>query len=118
MKVATSTERLNELFDSDPRTDTDIAKALGVAKQTICSWREGRRSPKKSAIVKISEMYSASVEWIMGFDVPRYEEEKAVVVPDSELFVKLLSGMEPEDYRTVMRILEKTEITMKEKGLL
>ena len=45
MKTATSTERLNELFDRDSRNDSAIADALGVSKQAICLWRNGQRSP-------------------------------------------------------------------------
>ena len=71
MKVANSTERLNELFDADPRNDTEIAEKLNVSKQTVCSWRNGRRSPKKSVLIKIAELYGVSIEWLMGFDVDR-----------------------------------------------
>ena len=46
MKVTTNQERLNELFDNDPRNDTAIADALGVSKQTVSMWRHGTRSPK------------------------------------------------------------------------
>ena len=118
MKIATSTQRLNELFDSDSRNDTAIANALGVSKQTVCAWKKGRRSPKKTVIVKIAEMFGVTLEWLMGFDVPKYPEEMTVAVPDSDLFGKLLRGMEPEDYRTVMQILERTEVNMRKKGLL
>lgn len=71
MKVSNSTERLNELFDADPRNDTEIAEKLNVSKQTVCSWRNGRRSPKKSVLIQIAELYGVSVEWLMGFDVDR-----------------------------------------------
>ena len=71
MKVTTSTERLNELFDADPRNDTEIAEKLNVSKQTVCSWRNGRRSPKKSVLIQIAELYGVSIEWLMGFDVDR-----------------------------------------------
>ena len=71
MKVSTSTERLNELFDADPRNDTEIAEKLNVSKQTVCSWRNGRRSPKKSVLIQIAELYGVSIEWLMGFDVDR-----------------------------------------------
>ena len=54
MKIATSQERLIQLFDSDPRNDTAIADALGVSKQTVSMWRHGTRSPKKSVLIHIS----------------------------------------------------------------
>ena len=60
-------ERLNSLFDSDPRTDTAIADALGVSKQTVSYWRQGVRSPKKTMIVKIAELYNVSPVWLFGW---------------------------------------------------
>ena len=69
-KVATNQERLNELFDSDQRTDTRIADFLGVSKQTISSWRSGKRSPKKSMLQEIAIKYHTSIEWLMGWDAP------------------------------------------------
>ena len=100
MKVATNQERLNELFDADPRNDTAIAKALGVSKQTISMWRHGTRSPKKSVLINISREYNVSIEWLMGFDVERNENRKKVpiVVPDTERIVKLISYMPQDAY--------------------
>ena len=70
MKTATSTERLNKLFDADPRNDSAIADALHVSKQAICLWRNGSRSPKKSMIIKLADMYNVDVAWLMGYDEP------------------------------------------------
>jgi transcriptional regulator with XRE-family HTH domain len=61
-------KRLNDLFDSDPRTDSAIADALGVSKQTVSYWRQGTRSPRRSLIVTIAGMYHVSPSWLMGFD--------------------------------------------------
>lgn len=69
-KIATNQERLNQLFDMDPRNDTGIGIELGVSKQTISAWRNGSRSPKKSMIVKIASRYNVSEEWLMGWDLP------------------------------------------------
>ena len=64
-------ERLNELLDRDPRNDTEIAAALGVSKQTVSSWKHGKRSPKKSKIIKIANEFNVSPDWLFGYDVPR-----------------------------------------------
>ena len=71
MKVATNQERLNELFDADPRSDTAIAEALGISKQALSAWRNGTRSPGKQMLFKISEMFDVSIEWLMGYDHPK-----------------------------------------------
>lgn len=68
VKTATNTERLNELFDKDPRNDSAIADALHVSKQAVCAWRNGTRSPKKSMIIQIANMYNVDIGWLMGYD--------------------------------------------------
>ena len=118
MKVATNQERLNELFDGDPRNDTAIAKALGVSKQTVSMWRHGARSPKKTVLIQIANEYNVSIEWLMGFDVERNGSAHfhPIVIPDSENFRKLMMEMSPEDYRIVMEAFERTEKRMKERN--
>jgi transcriptional regulator with XRE-family HTH domain len=61
-------ERLNALFDADPRNDSGIADALGVSKQTISYWRKGERSPKKSVITRIADAFNVSPAWLLGWD--------------------------------------------------
>ena len=70
-KVTTNQERLNELFNSDPRNDTAIAEALGVSKQALSAWKTGTRSPGKKMLFKISETFDVSIEWLMGYDYPK-----------------------------------------------
>ena len=95
MKIVTNQERLNELFDSDPRNDSAIAASLNVSKQTISAWRKGIRSPKKPMLIQIAEAYNVSIEWLMGFDVDKDKngkqpEEKATVPATSE--ARIISG--------------------------
>lgn len=114
MRVATSTERLNELFAADAKNDTAIAKELNVSKQTISAWRNGTRSPKKTMIVKIAEMYHVRIEWLMGFDVDRDPNSgRSLSIPNWETFNRILLAMTPEDYDTVMEIIERTQARMK-----
>ena len=119
MKIATSQERLIQLFDNDPRNDTAIADALGVSKQTVSMWRHGTRSPKKSVLIHISEVYGVSIEWLMGFDVEKTGSKSATIaIPDTELFIKIMNNMSYDDYLMVIDAFRRTEQKMKEKGLL
>lgn len=74
MKISSSAERLNELFSADPRSDSAIAAELDVSKQALSAWRKGIRSPKKTVLLKIAQIYNVSIDWLMGFDVPKIEE--------------------------------------------
>ena len=111
-KVATNQDRLNSLFNADPRNDTAIADALGVSKQTISAWRNGSRSPKKSVLLRIAEFYHTSPEWLLGWDLPAPQ----IISPEASLTFDALSEEEqalitafrsarPEYQSIVMEIL-------------
>ena len=120
MKVATNQDRLNELFDEDPRSDTAIANELHVSKQALSAWRKGIRSPKKSVLVQIAEKYKVSIEWLMGFDVEKEAPAAGhpVVIPDTETFRKIMMSLSVKDYQTVMEIFTRAEADLKAKGEL
>ena len=117
MKVATNQERLIELFDADPRSDSAIAEALGVSKQTISAWKKGIRSPKKPMLLHICEVYNVSIEWLMGFDVERIGASREEITdPDPDapkndeirFLVRGLNKLSPEQVeqaRNVMKIM-------------
>ncbi len=99
MKIATNKERLIELFDADPRNDTAIAEQFGVSKQAVSAWRNGTRSPKKTVLIEIANYYKVSIEWLMGFDVP-----KRPAIIDMQLFGR--SGNEDPQIRLVVNLME------------
>ena len=118
MKTATNQERLNELFDADPRNDSAIAAELGVSKQTISAWRSGFRSPKKPMLIKIAELYHVSIEWLMGFDVERSTSGTPIVIPDSDMFRQILKYMTADDYNQVIEAFDRTYKRMKKWGIV
>ena len=68
MRTATPEERLNTLFDRTGLKDVEIARRIGVAKQTISCWRSGVRSPKRTALMKIADTFHVDVAWLLGYD--------------------------------------------------
>ena len=99
MKISSSEERLNELFSADPRSDSAIAAELDVSKQALSAWRKGIRSPKKTVLLKIAQIYNVSIDWLMGFDVPKIDEEQIGYQPETTEAKILANGI---DIHTVM----------------
>ena len=121
MKISTFKERFAMLCEENSGSLTTLADALHVSKQTVSAWRNGTRSPKQPTIIGIAEHFGISIEWLMGFDVERIskkKEQKKIVVPDSDLFRKMIFAMSPSDYETMMQIFERTERKLKERGEL
>lgn len=69
--MKTFQERFSELATSLGKNDSEIAKDIGVAKQTISSWRTGQRSPRKPVVVAIANRYNVNIGWLMGLDEPK-----------------------------------------------
>jgi len=73
-KIATFEERICELLDSISGSDSEIGRTLGVSRQTVSAWRNGTRSPRGPMVEHIASTLKVSVQWLMGFDVPKTEE--------------------------------------------
>lgn len=43
-------------------TQQEVAKKMGIGKQTLVSWEKGKTEPKTSQIRELSQMYSIPVD--------------------------------------------------------
>ena len=64
-------ERFTDLCNESPMNDTEIAKKIGVSKQTVSAWKIGDRSPKQPTIETIANVFHVNIDWLLGFDVPK-----------------------------------------------
>ena len=113
-KVATNQERLNELFDADPRTDLAIAADLHVSRQTISAWRNGSRSPKKQMLIQIAEKFNVSIIWLMGYDVqnggnkipPAVAETEAPRTVEARILAKGIDQMPQAQREAIINMMQ------------
>lgn len=106
VRICTNQDRLNELFDSDPRNDSAIGEALGVSKQTISAWRNGTRSPKKSMLTKIAQVYHTSEEWLLGWDMPAPAAKGTVLCEEEEKLLAAFRSADPGTQAAVRKLLD------------
>jgi len=116
-RVSTFQERFSQLVDESGKSLLKLSKELHMSNQTLSAWRTGQRSPKEPTIIAVANYFGVNVGWLMGFDVIK-KANRHIIVSNSDLFRKILMAMTPEDYETVMKIFEKTEIAMRERGEL
>ncbi|MBP5442274.1 MAG: helix-turn-helix transcriptional regulator [Treponema sp.] len=116
-KVSTFQERFTQLVSESGKSLVQLSKELHISNQSLSTWRSGTRSPKEPTIIAVAEFFRVNVQWLMGFDVVK-KANRQVIIGNSELFRKIIMAMTPEDYETVMRIFERTEIAMRERGEL
>lgn len=123
-RVSNFRDRFNVLFDEAHTTNTELGRELHVSNQTISAWKLGTRSPKLPVVNSIANYFDVSVQWLLGFDVqkkpydPMIDGQQMlrgpVIVPDSELFLKLVHYMTQEDYIMVTDAFYRASERMKE----
>ena len=58
--------RLTELRKQTNKTQTDMAKILGVARTTYSSYEQGRRTPDADIQEKIANYFDVSLDYLHG----------------------------------------------------
>ena len=102
--------RLMSLFNVD--SDSGLAKALDVNRQTLASWRK-RNSVPYSICINLAEEKGISLDWLL---TGKGEEEVSKVEPAIQNFsqadlkmLELLNQLDPEVRRDLMRGAEEKQ---------
>lgn len=59
-------ERLNELRKENKLTQRDLAYQLGLTANCICEWEKGRSEPSSESLIKLSNIFAVSVDYLLG----------------------------------------------------
>lgn len=70
LKVTNSTN-IKTLRKEKKLTQEELASIIGVTKLTILRWENGERVPKADKAQLLADYFGVSVEYLLGFDVPR-----------------------------------------------
>lgn len=65
MKIA---EKIKELRIDRQISQTELAKAIGVAKSAISFWENAVNEPKASYIVKLANFFGVSTDYLLGLE--------------------------------------------------
>lgn len=58
-------EQLQELRKKNSDSQEQLAEKLGVSRQAVSKWESGQGSPDLNNIIKISEVYQVSIDYIV-----------------------------------------------------
>lgn len=87
-------QRINEIRISFGWSQVELAKRLGVAKQTVSNWENDNIQPSIEMLVRLSRLFGVSTDYLLGLDrIPRLSVEG---LPDG--FIAHLA-LVIEDYR-------------------
>ena len=76
---------LRELRRAAKLSQEAVAEALGVAKSTVSMYERGNRRPNLAMVTKLAEMFSVTVDALLGTPQPEPELPREITVSDPEL---------------------------------
>src|SRR4051812_44686190 len=63
-------ERLQQLLDQRAESRSAFARVLDVSTTHITNWLDNGIAPSAAMLAHIAKQTGASVDWLLGFDVP------------------------------------------------
>lgn len=69
-------QRIHEMRISLGWNQVELAKRLGVAKQTVSNWENDNIQPSIEMLVRLSRLFNVSTDYLLGMDdIPRISME-------------------------------------------
>lgn len=95
--------RLREVIGKQTASEFIRSIGGGISKQSISSYLSGSRSPKTDFLKAVSDAYGVQIAWLMGFDVPKYEDPNAEN-PDEDIVIlsRAAKKMSPENRKKLI----------------
>ena len=112
--------RIKELRKEINMTQSELAKKLNVAQNTISNWENESRDIDNESLVKLSEIFEVSTDYILcNTDIKKAPSDKPEVTDDDIQFALFGGKVDDETYEDVKRfaafIKAKKEEQKKEK---
>lgn len=67
-------ERISNLRISNNWTQVQLAQKLNVSKQTVSNWENNNILPSVEMLVKISQVFSSTTDYLLALDDRKYIE--------------------------------------------
>ena len=69
-------QRISELRIALGWSQVELAKRLGVAKQTVSNWENENIQPSIEMLIRLSKLFNVTTDYLLGLDkVPRLNVE-------------------------------------------
>lgn len=68
---------INKMRTNNKLTMEDLANSVGVKKSTVSMWENGGIVPREDVLIKLSQLFQVSVDYLLGNDMEgMYPENK------------------------------------------
>lgn len=69
-------QRYNEMKDKKHLTSAEIAKTLGISRQTITYWSMANRLPTIPILIELADILGTSIEYLLGITNSKYRRKR------------------------------------------
>lgn len=103
--METITERINELVADSGLESADLARKLGVSKQTMNDWTKGRTvNIKPDNLIEIVDYFNVEVRWLVRGTGPK--QAKPLAPPEVQRATDILTRLPPAQRMAFVTIIE------------
>ena len=110
--------RLKEAMEKEGISAAELSRRSGIGKNLISYYLKGKVLAGQDKTFLLAKALNVNPGWLFTGVEQKTEPQRTRVVPESEIFKKLIFGMTSMDYKIFMEILERTERNMRENGEL
>lgn len=101
-------ENIKKLRKARGWTQTELGEKIGVSKNSISAWEQGKSEPKGESLSKLADLFGCTTDYLCGVEIP----EKVKLSTDNDR-VFLIEQIMEEDALTIHRLLRYYELLKK-----
>lgn len=92
-------ERLKEYMEDCRLNETDVAKALGCRRETVCTIINKPRTPSTNIFIKLLELFDCSADYLLGLTEFSKETQFKAIKPFGDTLRLCLTENEISEYK-------------------
>ena len=93
MKKSNSNERIKQLLSAVQMSQTEFCERTKITKSALSHYLNGDRQPRQDQIDKIAQTFNVNPSWLMGYNVPMYDDVKlGAEAADERIEIEKLSA--------------------------
>jgi transcriptional regulator with XRE-family HTH domain len=106
-------DRLKELRSNIHKTQSEVAEDLGISRAVYSHFENNRNEPDSEMIVKLSNYYNVSTDYLLGNPVKLSNTKTADIDDDSIIFTYEGRQIPKEDLEFMRRLMRGTRNDLK-----
>ena len=90
-------ERLRILREKAGKTQTELAKALGLTRSSVNAWEQGLAVPSMQYIVELAKFHSVSTDYLLGLELTKTISVEGLTDKQVGVLVELVQSFREND---------------------